>query len=309
MSMKRLFILFCSLTCLMHFIACNSPSGQTDSNNSGTRTPVLVTGIELGALSETIDLNATSTFLNKSSIKSPVSGYVKRVYVNMGSIVTKGQILFEIQTKEGDALQGSMQDSSLNFSGIVKVKARNAGQISAFSIQEGDFIEEGGELAVISSLSSLVFILEVPVDLQNYIVAGNSCRILLPEQKSIEATIGTRLPSAESLSQTIKYILKPSAAMNLPENLVACVSIIKRVKENAATLPVNALLTDETQTEWWVMKLINDSIAVKIPVEKGIVTDTKVEIIKPVFKLDDRIIIKGNYGLSDTAKIQITNEK
>ena len=70
-------------------------------------------------------------------------------------------------------------------------------------------------------------------------------------------------------------------------------------------MPAAAILSDETHTEFWVMKLINDSTAVKVAVKKGIETDGKVEIVSPVFNPKERIIITGNYGLSDTASVKI----
>ena len=57
---------------------------------------------------------------------------------------------------------------------------------------------------------------------------------------------------------------------NIPQNLVAKVKIVKVSKTAAATLPKNSVLSDETQSEFWVMKMINDTTAVKVPVKKGI---------------------------------------
>jgi hypothetical protein len=52
--------------------------------------------------------------------------------------------------------------------------------------------------------------------------------------------------------------------------------------------------------------LINDSTAVKVPIVKGISTDTRVEILSPKFGKDDRLLNSGNYGLPDTAFVKIT---
>ena len=56
---------------------------------------------------------------------------------------------------------------------------------------------------------------------------------------------------------------------------------------------------------FWVMKLINDSTAVKIMLKPGIVTDTQFEIIAPQFNKTDRLINSGHYGLADTALVNI----
>jgi hypothetical protein len=66
------------------------------------------------------------------------------------------------------------------------------------------------------------------------------------------------------------------------------------------------VLTNETVDNFWVMKLINDSTAVKVPIVKGISTDTHVEILSPKFAKDDKLVNSGNYGLPDTTYVKIT---
>ena len=70
-------------------------------------------------------------------------------------------------------------------------------------------------------------------------------------------------------------------------------------------LPKPAVLTDETESTFWVMKLIDSTTAVKVPVVKGLETKDKIEILSPVFKRSDRILVTGNYGLPDTAKVKV----
>jgi hypothetical protein len=41
---------------------------------------------------------------------------------------------------------------------------------------------------------------------------------------------------------------------------------------------------------------------------KGIETTDRVEIIRPVLSPNDKIILTGNYGLPDTAKVKIVKE-
>ena len=53
------------------------------------------------------------------------------------------------------------------------------------------------------------------------------------------------------------------------------------------------------------MKLINPTTAIKVPVTRGIESDDRVEILSPKFASGDKIIITGNYGLPDTAKVKV----
>ena len=73
------------------------------------------------------------------------------------------------------------------------------------------------------------------------------------------------------------------------------------------TLPKAAVLSDEVQNQFWIMKMINDSIAVKVPVKKGMETNDNVEIVSPPLSSTDKILLTGNYGLPDTAKVKVVS--
>jgi len=87
--------------------------------------------------------------------------------------------------------------------------------------------------------------------------------------------------------------------------MVVKVSVNKGTQSSKQILPKSAVLSDEMMTEFWVMKLINDSTAVKIPVTIGNKNNEKIEILSPQFNTNDRIISVGAYGLPDTALIAI----
>ena len=93
-----------------------------------------------------------------------------------------------------------------------------------------------------------------------------------------------------------------------PENLIAKVRILRTARPKAQSLPRSALLTDETESNFWVMKLIDSATAVKVPVMKGIETADRVEVLSPIFDPDDKILITGNYGLPDTAKVKVETQ-
>jgi hypothetical protein len=57
------------------------------------------------------------------------------------------------------------------------------------------------------------------------------------------------------------------------------------------------------------MKMIDNNTAVKVPVIKGIETAGKVEILSPVLKPSDMILLTGNYGLPDTAEVVIDKNR
>ena len=101
-------------------------------------------------------------------------------------------------------------------------------------------------------------------------------------------------------------MIKPDITSGIPENLIADVKILKVQKDSAVTLPAKAVLTNETQSSYWIMKLINDTTAVRVPIRKGLESGNRIEILKPQLKPDDRIVLEGAYGLGDTALVKIS---
>jgi hypothetical protein len=231
---------------------------------------------------------------------------VESCEVGPGATVTKSQLLFTVKTPEASALQEAQQtDSSLMFKGLVKIFSPDNGVISSVSHQNGDYVQEGDELAVLSDQNSVIFNLEVPFELRRYLDRNRTCLLRLPDSTLIKGILSGRLPEMNAGSQTLNYLVKPSQTGKLPQNLIASAIINKSAKENAQVLPKAAILGNETQTEFWVMEAVNDSTAVKVVVKKGIENFDEVEIIEPQFQSQTRILLTGNYGLPDTAAIII----
>jgi multidrug efflux pump subunit AcrA (membrane-fusion protein) len=128
---------------------------------------------------------------------------------------------------------------------------------------------------------------------------------LLPDGTKLNGVVGPVMPTVDSASQTQSVVIRVNNASAIPENLIAKVRIVKTAKANTQSLPKTALLTDETESDFWVMKLIDSATAVKVSVRKGIETKDRVEILEPVFSPGDKILVTGNYGLPDTAKVKV----
>jgi biotin carboxyl carrier protein len=303
-------ILFSILTAIPVMLELSGCHGNIESEEGEIRAkaPVTVTSIRTGKMADVAELTATSSFLVKSVVQSPVSGYVEKCSVNPGDKVGKNQLIFRIRTKEGEALR---QDSvsAISFSGLIQVKASIDGVIVSIDHPQGDYVKEGDPLCAIVLPESLVFLLEVPFELKSFVLPGNSCYLLLPGGEKIISLVKTALPSMSGPSQTQRVILQPPAHSLLPENLIATVQIIKKSDPHAFILPKACILSDEVMKNFWVMKLINDSTAVKVPVTTGIVGNDSIEILSPSFLPADLFLSSGNYGLSDTALVKVIDKK
>ena len=147
--------------------------------------------------------------------------------------------------------------------------------------------------------------MQLPYELKRYVKTGQNVKLTLPGGKAINGLVKSFMPTVDTVAQTQGVVIKINNTDQIPENLVAKARIIKASKNHAFTLPKAAILANETQTEFWVMKLINATTAVKVVIKEGIISDEQVEILSPKFTSNDKIILTGNYGLPDTAKIKI----
>ena len=297
------------LSSLLLAVACKSqaPAKEEEDAPAVVVTPVTVTTVSNEPLAEYIELNATSTFLLKNYVKANANGYLQSGNVQPGQYVSQGQPLFTVKTKEAQSLGNAVNllDSTFRFSGTNSIKAGAKGYITQVNHQAGDYVQDGEQLAVISDLSSFVFLLDMPYELRPYIVNKKTVEVVLPDGEKLNGVIAATMPTVDAASQTQSVVIKVTASHSIPENLVAKVRILKTVKGNAPSLPKAAVLSDETQTNFWIMKMIDSSTAVKVPVKKGIETADQVEILSPPLSAGDKILLTGNYGLGDTAKVKI----
>jgi multidrug efflux pump subunit AcrA (membrane-fusion protein) len=305
--MKTIY-LFCCLSMLM-FACGQKKEEETETEAADIVSPVTVTSISQAPLTEYLELNATSTFLKNNVVKANVNGYIKQANAIVGKFVGQGQLLFTLRTKESESIGNAVNalDSSFQFSGTINVKASRAGYVTDVNHQVGDYVQDGDQLALMSDINSFVFVMNLPYELRPYVLGKKEVLLELPDGTGLRGTISSVTPIMDSASQTQNVFISVPQN-NLPVNLVAKVRIEKISKTNSVSLPKAAVLSDETQSKYWVMKLIDTATAVKVPISKGIETAERVEVLSPKFTSADKFILTGNFGLPDTAKIKIVQQ-
>lgn len=287
-------------------IACGSKNedAQTDIN----RTPVSVIQPKKMNMTENITLNANTIFLKKEIIRATFQGYIEKTYRNIGDKISSGDLLFQINTKESAAdsnLQIILGDKT--FKGLIQIRAKSEGVLTELDYNAGDFVSDGEQIAVISNPSSLRIELNVPYQYANKISINTPCEIFLPNCKVVNAFIQKIIPQVDPSAQTQSFILGMKQTEYLPENLNVNAKISIRTVKDAIVVPQSAVMSNETLDKFWIMKLINDTTAVRNDITKGIENDNFVQILKPELKTTDLIITDGAYGLPDTAKVVIHN--
>ena len=288
-------------------VSCGNKKEVTETVK--VKIPVTVTHPVLGPISETMRLTATSSYQRKNIASALMQGYIFRIDVAIGDHVSKGQPLFIMQTKESHALTNSTLPDSLKiFSGKVIIPAPASGIITSVLRQTGDYVQDGEQVCIIADIGSFAFVLSVPYDQIKYVKIGESCELLLPDGTRLPGRITKKLSTLDAASQTQNYLVTLTSGATVPENIIAQLNLSTREKSHAILLPKQAVLTDETMQNFWVMQLKNDSMAVKVPIEKGIETDASIEITSPALSTEDRFILTGNYGMEDSALVIITKK-
>src|SRR4051812_47904376 len=100
--MKNYFLCFLFLATVALF-ACHHKETTTTEEEAAAedqvQTPVTITTVSIQPLVEYAELNATSSFLQSSIVKSNVNGYIKAVNTKVGEYTGAGKVLFTLKTK------------------------------------------------------------------------------------------------------------------------------------------------------------------------------------------------------------------
>jgi hypothetical protein len=304
--MKKIyfFIFFASI------LACkqNKPADTAETIAPKVRVPVEVISIHYGSVSNNLDLFATTVYLKRNVVTTPLPGFITRVNAHLGERVTRGQLLYELETKERRALGGNPLpgDTAMSNFGLIRVIAPTSGIVSTLDKQQpGDYVTEGVQLCVVAESGSLNFQVNVPYEYIQFARSGKSCRITLPDNSVLQAVFTTPLSNMNPAAQTQIVLAKSVDNLFLPENMVVKVSTGKGAEARRQVLLKACVLSDEMMREFWVMKLLDDSTAVKTLISIGNKNKEEIEVLSPQFNPGDKIISVGNYGLPDTASVTI----
>ncbi len=269
-------LLFISLPLLALLAACNPPAPAEEGAEEAAVTPravVTVGRVQTDTVTDVLELRAVSAYPAKDVLRATTTGYLLAPVPVPGQVVRAGQTVFTLQTKEARTLHLDQitGDPKLRFSGIIRIPSPRGGVLATVDKLAGDYVQDGEQLALVYDQTRFGFVLDVPVTQLRYVRTGQRCRITLPDGRVLPGRVAELLPAADLAAQVQRYTVRTvGPAPQLPENVTVTVELDKTAPYQATTLPRSAVLTDETQTSFWIMRLLNDSTAVKVPVQPGL---------------------------------------
>lgn len=299
--MKHSIIILSIALCL---VGCNAEKASDGYTPAKQRTAVTITHGVYGHLRQTTCFRATTAYRSKSVVASPVAGFISGMFVAEGDRVKAGQLLCNIESKEHHAVGDSYEE------GTIPIKAAHDGIVLDVQQQSGCYATEGAALCVIADSKSLVFEINVPYEQRKEVKSGGQCTIELPDGNKITATVQLPLASMSAGSQA-EQVTAVAKTVFLPEGLraKALFSTAATAEDKAILLPASAVMSDETLTQHWVMKLAEDSTAVKVNVRVARSNATQIEVVSDRLSPKDKIILTGGYGLESGAKVTVAKKE
>ncbi len=297
--MKKIAILALSAVLLM---SCGGKTRQDDEQEQPHVTDVSVVHVSYGHIDKQIELTAVTTFLKKSMVTAPVASFISACYVQPGSVVHRGQLLYRLESKEREALGGDVMAKNM---GVNHIKATTAGVVTEVLQQTGGYVTEGSTLCSIANTNSMVFEVEVPTEDMKYARPGTVCLIALPDGRELSAVLSTPLATMDVNAQ-VQQIPARAKTSFLPEGLRAKALLrVSSNKQNSQLLPKSAIQSDDNMTSFWIMAVSDNGTAKKIPVTIGNSNNIETEILSPRLSPADRITTTGSYQLQDGDKVKI----
>ncbi len=286
-------------------ISCNEQKNSAEQIQS-SKAQIKVATIKTGSLPNYLQFSGETMYLNKNEIVAPINGYITNVKVHEGDKVSKAKLLFEMQSPEAYIMQQT--DSLKKTYGVVKITSPVSGVVSGLQVmQKNVYTDQAAELCLITASGDLKVEINLPFEYRKYAKIGQKCQIVLPDKSTVKASISKILPQMEAQNQSMKILANLQTSIFVPEQMIVKVLINQSDNKKVQILPKNCLMNDALMTQFWVMKLTNDTTAVKVPVKIGNQTHKQVEILSPKFAPQDRIISQGAYGLGDSALVEVLN--
>lgn len=303
MNLKHAYIIILLLFC---FNCKNKPASATTE-----KIPITVKAslVEEHDLKEYLSFNGVTKYQKKENIRASVTGYISRMNFKIGDGIKKNQVFASIRTKEQEALAEAVKiDSSLSkFTSPLRINSNSTGIITLLNVQENDYVSEGDILATISQPNSLVIEVNVPYEYETYFKIGTECDITLQNNETITAKITGVLPIIDAIAQSQTFLIAlPN--QKLPENLNVIVKTIYKEAPKSMSVPHEALQTNELMTDFWVMKITNDTLAIKTPVKPLLRNDSLVQVESNSLKLNDWVVTEGSYQMQDSTLVSVQNK-
>ncbi len=194
-----------------------------------------------------------------------------------------------------------------------------SGYLSNIAYEPGDMAAMQKAFASIHQIQSVKINVKVTESDLEHIRKGQRCEIAVAAYPNVifEGHVSNISPVVDPMTRTaLLEVLSDNADLRLKPGMFARVNIITHERQNALTIDkavagkqtllkrFGATLRDERPYETYHCFVVRDGIAIKTPIEVGIESKTKFEVVKGI-KPGDLLVVMGQNSLSDSSLVEI----
>lgn len=251
------------------------------------------------------EFRAVSRYLQSINYRARTAGIITRVFTRPGDDVKLHQPLFIIKPAELSALEssGSLSHSIINSGDTIFSDQKSL--TNHVLVQDGDYVQPGNLLATAFKENSLVAVTYVPFSQVPLIKINSPCTVEVPGKGNVKSFFKKQLFLADNITQTQPFIVPLPGSLRLSGNMNLSVHFKEKEIHNGIFVPREAVLTNEEENIFWLMKMANDTTAVRVPVTIGWQGKNSIQVLSGNINTSDKIITGGAYGLPDTAYVRI----
>ncbi|BCU79047.1 efflux RND transporter periplasmic adaptor subunit [Luteolibacter sp. LG18] len=226
---------------------------------------------------------------NHAVLSSRIAGRILEMKVFEGDVVTAGQPLVKVESRQ----PGDPPPS-------VELKSPIGGLVSSAHVRLGEPVEPEKELLDISDLTEVLAVARVPEHIAGKLKPGTTQAHIRVAALGGEALDGTLLrfgTSADRESGTIDAIFRvPNPGLRMRPGMRTEFSVVLSKRENVLSVPRIALQGDPASRVVYVKDFDLPNAFRKVPVRIGQMNDRFVEILGGLLPADE-VVTTGSYAL------------
>lgn len=296
--------------------------------DSGIATPVRVAAARRTTMDVTVTAPGRTEALKQDRVRAPFASRLMNLRVTDGDRVAAGQVVAEIVSKSSEAALDGAEDmlgsartaaDSAQAHRAVAIARQNlvlhalhapaAGVVLSHAAAAGDYLDENEVLLTITEAGGVYFEAEVSQADVARVRPGDRATIEMPAMGAshVAAVVHGILPTASSqnLSSPMRLDFSPPRA-ELPVGLFGTATIVVATRPNVVVVPATAMLTDDVTGSKRVAVVGANGHAHWVDVRTGVSRDGQVEILGSAIAPGAFVIISGQVGLPDGARVRVT---
>lgn len=298
-------------------------SGSADE----TAVPVTTALVERTDVPVIVSGPGRTDSLEKLQVRAPFDGVLLSMTVTDGDRVKTNQAIAWIVSRDSQAAISGAQAmlhsartsqersdaeraTELAKRNLVRValRAPEDGVVFSHQVNEGSHVAINEEIAVIVAADSIVFLAQIAQSDLVRVRPGSPAQIALAArpQTKLAATVRSIMPGGSATDLTAPVRIDFESALPKQLNLFGTVRITVDKHVGALAVPAAAVIRDDVSGTSRVVVVDSTGQAHWVLVKPGLTDGDRMELTSPPFREGARVVVAGQVGLPEGARVQET---